>query len=80
LFTLFNDDTAIALQCRPVKVDSDKNELRLGIAFRGNPPEVMCKIANFVEHVSQLLGGGDTLSGFAMDTPRVTPIDLQSAN
>jgi hypothetical protein len=52
------DTTAVSLQCRPVKVDSDKNEVRIGIAFGDNPPETIGKIADFVEHISLLLGGG----------------------
>ncbi|MFH0727378.1 MAG: PilZ domain-containing protein [Pseudomonadota bacterium] len=77
LFTLFNDDTAVALQCRPVKVDSDKNEIRLGIAFGDNPSEIKCKIANFVGHVSQLLGNGDSY-GAGPDTIRETSAGLQA--
>jgi hypothetical protein len=56
LFTLFNDDTAVTLECRPVKLDSDKDEIRLGIAFGKNQPEPIGKIANFVEYISRLLG------------------------
>jgi hypothetical protein len=63
LFTLFNDDTAVALECRPVKVESDKNEIRLGIAFGNNPPETIGKLADFVEHISLLLGGGEMSCG-----------------
>jgi c-di-GMP-binding flagellar brake protein YcgR len=59
VFTMLNNDTDVSLQCRPVKVDSDKNEIRLGIAFENNPPETMSQIVNFVEYVGQLLGGGE---------------------
>jgi hypothetical protein len=59
IFTLLNNDTAVSLQCRPAKVDADKNEIRLGIAFENNPPETLNRVADFVEYVSRLLGAED---------------------
>lgn len=55
-FTLLNSNTEISLRCRPVKVDYDKEEIRMGIAFENNPPQLIEKISGFVEYVSQLLG------------------------
>lgn len=62
-FTLLNNDTEVSLHCRPVKVDADKKEIRLGIAFEDNPPETMRKIVDFVAYISQLLGDGEVSNG-----------------
>lgn len=63
LFTLLDNDTEVSLHCRPVKVDSDKKEIRLGIAFENNPPETRSNIIHFVEYISQLLGGEELSNG-----------------
>jgi hypothetical protein len=60
-FALVNEDITVTLQGRPVKVEADKNEVRIGFAFQNNPPESIQKVSGFVDYVNQLLGNEESV-------------------
>lgn len=57
-FTLMYDDSPVQLQCTPVRLGKDKEEISMGLSFDEDQQESLDKVNNFIHFINQLFNNG----------------------
>jgi c-di-GMP-binding flagellar brake protein YcgR len=52
-FKMRGDKSPIELECKPVRIGKDKDELSMGLSFDGNPQELLDRVTDFITYASQ---------------------------